>query len=178
MFLVLRRSTHPSPQPGGNWARCTQIHKVTPHCMSEQGGYSALFLRSPRFVCWLQQGCSLKASVSAPLLTCFLKSGKDVFVLGREWGPHAKDAFVWGAHSAAQPVNALSCVSRIQIWMNVTSLLSHVTSSARTQRAATSAHVPEGIFYKKTGKSAKVFTQEKDAAEILSHLRQLGDCKS
>lgn len=51
IFLVLRRSTHPSPQPGGNWARCTQIHKVTPHCMSEQGGDSALFLRrSPRFV--------------------------------------------------------------------------------------------------------------------------------
>jgi len=55
--------------------------------------------------------------------------------------------------------------------MSVTSPLSHVTSSARTQKAATSAPAPEGTFCKKMGRSAKVFTQEK-TAETLPHLGQ------
>lgn len=57
--------------------------------------------------------------------------------------------------------------------MSVTSPLSHVTSSARTQKAATNAPAPEGTFCKKMGRSAKVFTQEK-AAETLPHLWQPG----
>lgn len=75
-----------------------------------------------------------------------------------------------GPHPAAQPMNALSHVSQLQIWMNVTSPLNHVTSSARTQRAATSARAPEDMFCKKMGRSAKVFPQEKEAAENLPHL--------
>lgn len=54
--------------------------------------------------------------------------------------------------------------------MSVTSPLNHVTSSARTQRAATSARAHEDMFCKKTGRFAKVLPQEKEAAETLSHL--------
>lgn len=57
--------------------------------------------------------------------------------------------------------------------MSVTSPLSPATSSARTQKAATSAPAPEGTFCKKMGRSAKVFTQEK-AAETLPRLWQRG----
>lgn len=57
--------------------------------------------------------------------------------------------------------------------MSVTSPLSRVTSSARTQKVATNAPAPEGTFCKKMGRSAKVFTQEK-AAETLCHLWQQG----
>lgn len=54
--------------------------------------------------------------------------------------------------------------------MSVTSPLNHVTSSARTQRAATSARAHEDMFCKKTGRFAKVLPQEKEAAETLPHL--------